>query len=31
LVVPFDPDLVNPASIDVLLGDRLIDRGARSA
>lgn len=24
LVVPFDPDLVNPASIDVLLGDRLM-------
>lgn len=24
MVVPFDPDLVNPASIDVLLGDRLM-------
>lgn len=24
MVVPFDPELVNPASIDVLLGDRLM-------
>ncbi|NBS71851.1 dCTP deaminase, partial [bacterium] len=24
MVVPFDPDLVNPASIDVLLGDRIM-------
>jgi len=24
LVVPFDPDLINPASLDVLLGDRIM-------
>jgi dCTP deaminase len=24
MVVPFDPDLVNPASLDVLLGDRIM-------
>ena len=24
MVMPFDPELVNPASIDVLLGDRLM-------
>lgn len=24
MVVPFDPDLINPASLDVLLGDRLM-------
>ena len=24
MVVPFDPELLNPASIDVLLGDRLM-------
>jgi len=30
MVVPFDPDLVNPASIDVLLGDRIMIEVAES-